>query len=40
VRKIFGDDCYERDLSDNNSFSYWIRSAEESVRDMLRDILK
>ena len=40
IRKIFGDDCYDIDLSVNNSFFYWLRSYEESVRDMVSNILK
>ncbi len=35
LRKIFGDDCYNRNLSECHGFSYWVRSGEESVQDMV-----
>jgi nucleoside-diphosphate-sugar epimerase len=40
VGKVFGDDCYEKKLSTYYNFSYWIRSHNESIQDMVSDILK
>lgn len=36
IRKIFGDDCYERELSDYASFDYCIRDYEESIKEMVK----
>ena len=35
IKKIFGDDCYERDLSDYENFDYCIRGYEESIKEMV-----
>lgn len=36
IRRIFGDDCYHKSLSEYHNLSYCIRSFEESVQDMVR----
>lgn len=40
VRKVFGDDCYEKELSTYPDISYCIRSNKESVGDMVLELLK
>ncbi len=40
IRKIFGDDCYEKDLSSYGNTSYCIRGQEESIKDMITGTLK
>lgn len=40
IRRIFGDDCYELQMSDYHNFSYCIRSCEESLGDMIFGIKK
>lgn len=36
IRKIFGDDCYNKDLSDYRNFEYCIRGYEESIEEMVQ----
>ncbi len=35
LRKIFGDDCYDRAMSEYNNCFYWIRGHGESIHDMV-----
>ncbi|HHV11781.1 MAG TPA: NAD-dependent epimerase/dehydratase family protein [Clostridiales bacterium] len=38
LRKIFGDDCYDRAMSEYNNCSYWIRGYRESIHDMVSNV--
>ncbi len=40
VRKIFGDDCYDSELSDYPDLPYQVRDYEESIRDMILSMKK
>lgn len=40
IRKVFGDDCYEKDLSCYGNTSYCIRKQEEAIKDMITGTLK
>jgi UDP-glucose 4-epimerase len=35
IRKIFGDDCYSKDLSNYENFDYCIRGYNESIKEMV-----